>query len=75
MSIKTVRETNDYSYDIDTLYGTGWFVRKRDDMVSLMDTGMERDIMVSRYKSKMLNDAEFNTVAEQQTYTARWEED
>lgn len=73
MSVKTIRETENYSYDIDKLYGTGWFVRKRDDMVSLMDTGSDRDAFVERYK--VITDDEFETIAEDQTYTSRWEED
>jgi hypothetical protein len=74
MSVKTVRETNNYSYDIDTLYGTGWFVRKRDDMVSLMDTGSVVSIRATAFPN-LLSDDEFDKKAEEETYTCRWEED
>ena len=76
MSIQTVRETNEYSYDKDTLYGTGWFVRKSDDMVSLMDTGTDRDVLILTLENKgICNDTAFNAIAKSRTYNNRFEED
>lgn len=76
MSIKTIRETDNYSYDIDTAYGTGWFVRKRDDMVTLMDTGSDVELAKLSYQNATLvSDEAFDIVAENQTYVNRWSED
>lgn len=71
--VNTIRETNDYRYDVDRLYGTGWFVRKSDDMVSLMDTGSDRETRL--LAMPLLTDNGFNLMAKQQTYNNRWEED
>jgi hypothetical protein len=75
MSVKTIRETDNYSYDIDTLYGTGWFVRKSDDMVTLLFTGSEAYVKELAYVGKLLSDNEFDLIAKQQTYNNRWSED
>lgn len=71
--VTTVKETERYSYDIDSSYGTGWFVRKSDDMVSLMDTG--QDMLDRKAAYPMLADESFDLIASNQTYTGRWSED
>jgi hypothetical protein len=77
MTIETVFETEAYSYDFDTQYGTGWFVRKADDHVSLMDTGVEAEEWVHSCRTWFTDQcskcvADFNNEAEQRTYSPRW---
>ena len=76
MTIETLFETESYRYDYDTQYGTGWFVRKSDDHVTLLNTGVDAEEERQRFKM-MPNDAkheqDFNELAEAQEYSPRWE--
>lgn len=72
--VATVRETDNYSYDIDRLYGTGWFVRKSDDFVqTYMHTGSDVEVITLSFG--WMTDEEFETLAKSQTYSPRWQED
>lgn len=65
---KTLKESKDYAYHVDTTMGVGWFERKSDEYVTLLETGEEvayREMMLG-----ILSDSEFNLVAKQQTYVS-----
>lgn len=72
--VETVRETESYRYDIDRIYGTGWFVRKSDDFVqTYLDTG--GDVVTAKAYYPSISNDRFNGLAEKETYSPRWEED
>lgn len=79
MTIETVYETANYRYDHDTLYGTGWFVRKSDDHVSLMDTGVEAQDRKLEYSNYFTDDPDsikaFHIGAMSAQYSPRWSRD
>ena len=79
MSIETMFETDNYRWDWDRLAGVGWFVRKADDHVSLMETGIEADALSVTYsfyiKDDPKNVASFEKEAEAQEYSPRWGRD
>lgn len=86
MTIETIFETEDYRYDHDTLYGTGWFVRKSDDAVSLMDTGSDAESMKSLWNNRKEHIAAhpvfksetnniFDREAARATYSPRWDDE
>lgn len=76
MTIETIFETDKYRWDYDSLYGVGWFVRKSDDAVSLMETGSDAEEVKSEFAAiepaGLFKIAAFNSVASQQSYWPRW---
>ena len=74
MTIETVFETEQYRYDYDTLYGTGWFVRKADDHVSLMNTGVEAEEIRLGLINRKPCPVDFDAWASHAEYTSRWEQ-
>jgi hypothetical protein len=76
MTVRTVFETDLYSFDYDRLAGVGWYVRKADDHVSLTETGIECAEIVEDYdnysNAKPEHIQSFNEIAEKQLYSPRW---
>lgn len=68
MSITTtVKETENYAYFHDRMMGVGWFYRKSDDSLTLLDTGIaavyNKDTLVN------YSDDAFDKIAEEQCYS------
>ena len=72
MAIETVFETDQYRWDYDTQYGTGWFVRKSDDNVTLMDTGVEAEEIRLGLSRGSTCPADFDAWASHGDYSPRW---
>ena len=73
--ITTVFETGLYRLDYDSWYGTCWYVRLKDDYVSLMNSGVEaqEEIDWAEELSKdKANSSVFNDIASEQEYQPRW---
>jgi hypothetical protein len=76
VTIETIFTTGSYRYDFDTQYGTSWFVRLKDDQVSLMNTGVdaeeEVDWVKSLNQSSKVDIAGFNSIAMEHSFSPRW---
>lgn len=72
MAIETIYETDNYRWDYDTLYGTGWFVRKKDDHCTLMDTGVEAEEIRLGLTTKPVSPVDFDAWASHGEYSPRW---
>lgn len=75
--IDTIFETGHYRLDFDTRYGTSWFVRKKDDYVSFLNTGTdaieEKEWAEELDPSVGLHRSCFNSIAEEHTFEPRFE--
>jgi hypothetical protein len=77
MAIDTVFKTGTYELVFDTQYGVSWYVRKKDDHVSLMNTGTEAEDEVKWAKGLKQNKEDktlFNSIAAEHSFSPRWSE-
>lgn len=78
MAILTIFETAVYRYDYDCQYGTSWYVRLRDDAVSLMNTGIEAEEekawAAQLNATDQIDRAVFNSIATEHSFSPRWSE-
>lgn len=73
MSItSTIKETDNYAYHFDKMMGVGWFERKKDQMVTLLDTGSDAIHRTVCYTT--MKDEDFNLIAEEQTFVVAEQE-
>lgn len=72
MTIQTIFETEQYRWDYDTQYGTGWFVRKADDHVSLIETGIAAEEIKLGLSRKTTCPLDFDAWASKAGYSPRW---
>lgn len=76
MAIETLYESTAYRLDFDTLYGTSWFVRKKDDAVAPMNTGTDA-IEEKKWAEELGQENKhhitiFNEIASEHEYSPRW---
>lgn len=78
MAINTVFETGNFRLDFDSLYGTCWYVRKKDDHVSPLNTGsdaIEEVQWAEELNEKNKQDCTiFNSIAMEHSFEPRWKE-
>jgi hypothetical protein len=76
MTIRTIFESRMYRLDRDIQYGTNWFVRIRDDNVSLLNTGVEAEEEVEWAEALDSNNKQdvtlFNEIAREHSFSPRW---
>ena len=81
MTIVTVYDSFAYQYDYDTRHGVGWFVRKSDDYVTLLDTGTDAQEQRDRWTKwnerqdidTHRKDIIFDMEAIEYSYSPRWD--
>jgi len=64
----TAFESNEYRYHSDSLKGVGWFERKRDNKVSLLETGSDHDQNMDSFRqlwNQGMSDNRRNTIFNQ----------
>jgi hypothetical protein len=75
--INTIFESGIYRLDADTLYGVCWYVRKKDDHVTLLNTGIEAEEEIAWAKELDQNSkhdcSTFNSIAAEHSFSPRWE--
>jgi hypothetical protein len=76
MTIDTIFSSGSYRLDADSQYGTAWYVRLKDDHVSLMNTGMDAVEEIKWAKELVPTDKQhmtlFNELAAEHSFTPRW---